>query len=254
MEGWDSPEVRSEFTDREADHGAWASPVYLGSRPITLGGTIDAPSRSALENAFDQLRAAAGLTDTVITVWESTPKQATVRRSGKPLMQYVTDTKATWSVMVTAADPRRYGTSLQSGTTMLPSTTGGLTLPIVLPLTIAATTVSGQVDAANAGTFSTRPVLVIDGPVVAPQVLAAMPDGSVKLLNYSQDLASGEQLAIDTDAHSVILNGTTSRRRFLALPTGWPDIPAGQTVSFKFQSTAYNATAMLTVRWRSAWM
>jgi hypothetical protein len=41
LEGWDSPEIRAEFQDREADHGAWASPVYLGSRPITLA----APSR-----------------------------------------------------------------------------------------------------------------------------------------------------------------------------------------------------------------
>jgi hypothetical protein len=254
LEGWDSPDVRSEFTDREADHGAWASPAYLGSRPITLTGTIEAPDRAGLESCMEQLRVAAALTDTQLTVREYTPKMAMVRRSGKLLMSYVTDRTATFSVMVTAADPRRYSTTLQSGTTMLPTTTGGLTPPLTPPLTISATTVSGQVDATNAGTFSTRPVVVIDGPVVAPQVLAAMPDGSVKLLNYSQDLATGEQLVIDTDAHSVILNGTTGRRRFLSLPNGWPDIPAGQTVSFKFQSSAYNATAMLTVRWRSAWI
>ena len=38
LDGWDSSEVRAEFTDREADHGTWASPVYLGSRPVTLAG------------------------------------------------------------------------------------------------------------------------------------------------------------------------------------------------------------------------
>ncbi|MFD0177275.1 hypothetical protein ACFVGZ_35915, partial [Streptomyces rochei] len=68
LEGWDSPDLRSEMTDREGDHGAWAGPVYLGARPITLGGTIVAPSQAALEEAMERLRVAAGLTDTLLTV------------------------------------------------------------------------------------------------------------------------------------------------------------------------------------------
>ncbi|NUS29822.1 MAG: hypothetical protein HOV92_37165 [Streptomyces sp.] len=254
LEGWDSPESRGAFTERESDHGAWASPVYLGARPITLAGTIVAPSRAALELAMDQLGAAAGLTDTVLTVGEVTPKQATVRRSGKPLMQYVTDTRATYSVMVTAADPRRYSTTLQSGTTYLPSTSGGLTLPAALPWTLSATVVAGEVDATNAGDFETRPVFTISGPVASPQVLCQMPDGSVRFLNYSQDLLTGDVLVIDTDAHTVILNGNASRRRFLTTPTGWPVFPAGSTVACLFRAGGYNSTATLTATWRSAWI
>jgi len=253
LEGWDSPDVRAEFTDREGDNGSWASPVYLGSRPITLGGTIIAPSQSLLEQAMDQLRAAAGLDDTTLTVWEGVPKQATVRRSGKALMQYVTDTVATYSVMVTAADPRRYDTTLQTGSTGLPLTSGGLTLPATLPWTLSATTVAGQITAFNAGTFETRPVLILNGPVTGPKILAQLPDGTVQFLTYSQDLASGEQLVIDTDAHTVIVNGQASRRRFLTIPNGWPTIPAQSTVIFQFSASAYNASALLTARWRSAW-
>ncbi|MFJ8603385.1 phage distal tail protein [Streptomyces shenzhenensis] len=254
LDGWDSPDSRSEFTDREGDHGAWASPVYLSSRPITLAGTIVAPSQALLERAMERLRAAAGLTDTVLTVWETVPKQATVRRSGKPLMQYVTDTTATYSVMVTAADPRRYGTTLQAGSTLLPSTTGGLAPPLTPPLTSTAVTVQGQITAFNEGTFETAPVLIVDGPVTAPQILVQMPDASVVFLNYSESLGEGEQLVIDTDAHSVILNGNASRRRFLTLPTGWPKIPAEAVVTFQFRSSSTNSTAQLTVRWRSAWL
>ncbi|MFF1281045.1 phage distal tail protein [Streptomyces sp. NPDC058299] len=253
LEGWDSPEVRSAWTEREGDHGAWASPVYYGSRPITLGGTIVAPSRVLLEQAMDQLRAAAGLTDTLLVVQESTPKQAVVRRSGKPLMQYVTATTATYSVMVTAADPRRYGTSLLTASTNLPSTTGGLTLPAAAPWLLSATVVAGQVDAVNAGDFETRPTITINGPVVAPQIQAQMPDGSVRLMTYGQDLASGDVLVIDTDARTVTLNGAVSRRRFLTTPSGWPTIPANSVTSFLFRSTAYNSSATLTAAWRSAW-
>lgn len=255
IEGWDSAEVRSEYTDREADDGAWASPAYLGSRPVTLAGTVTAPDRTTLEDALERLRAAAALTDTTLVVYElATPKQATVRRSGKPLMAYVTDRIATYSVMVTAADPRRYSTILQSGTTALPFTTGGLTFPATFPIAFSATTVSGQINAVNSGAFDTRPVLTIAGPVIAPTVSGLYLDGTVRQLIYSQNLQSGDVLVIDTDAHSVILNGSVSRRRFLTVPSGWPTIPAGQSVNYQFQSSTYNASAMLTATWRSAWM
>lgn len=254
LEGWDSPEIRSEFQEREADHGAWASPVYLGSRPVTLAGTVEAPDRASLDTALDQLYVAAGLGDTTLTVWESTPKQATVRRSGKLLAQHVTDRTATWSVMVTAADPRRYGTTLQTGTTGLPSTTGGLTFPVTFPVTFSATTVSGQINAVNVGSMDTRPIITITGPVVAPVVSALYPDGSVRQLIYSQDLATGDVLVIDTDAHTVVLNGVVSRRRFMTVSGGWPTIPAGGSLNYQFQSSTYNATTTLTASWRAAWM
>jgi hypothetical protein len=253
LEGWDSPEVRAEFTEREADHGAWASPVYLGSRPVTLAGTIVAPSRDLLESAMERLRAAAALTDTVLTVWETVSKQATVRRSGKLLTQYVTDTKATFSVMVTAADPRRYSTTQQSGTTGLPATTGGLAFPSAFPLTFSATVVSGQINAVNSGSADSRPVLTITGPVVAPVIAALYPDGTVRQLIYSLDLVTGDVLTIDVDARTVLL-GTVSRRRFMTVAGGWPTIPASSAVNYQFQSGTYNATAMLTATWRSAWM
>jgi hypothetical protein len=255
LEGWDSAEVRSEYTDREADHGAWASPVYFGSRPITLTGTATAPDRTTLEDALERLRIAAALDDTTLVVYElAQPKQATVRRSGKPLVAYVTDRIATYSVMVTAADPRRYSTTLQTATTGLPSTTGGVTLPATLSWTLSSTTISGEIDAYNNGTFETRPLLTITGPVLAPRVYCQMPDGSVKFLNFSQDLLTGDVLTIDTDAHTVTLNGNVSRRRFMSTPNGWPTIPAASTVSFLFKSGGYNSTATLTATWRSAWM
>jgi len=255
LDGWDGAEVRAEYTDREADHGAWASPVYLGARPITLAGTITAPDRVTLEGALEQLRSAAALSDTTLVVYElAGAKQATVRRSGKPLMAYVTDRIATYSVMVTAADPRRYSSTLQSGTAMLPSTTGGLTWPVTFPVTFSATTVSGVINALNSGTIETRPVLTIAGPVTAPSVAALYPDGTVKQLIYSLDLQTGDVLTIDTDAHTVILNGGVSRRRFMTVASGWPTVPAGASVTYQFQSSTYNSSATLTATWRSAWM
>jgi Phage tail protein len=251
-QGWDSPDVRADMTVRAQDHGAWPVEVFYGARAITLAGKIMAPSMPLADVALEQLFAAASLTDTVLTIGESIPKRAVVRRSGAVMAQRVNESVVDWSVIVSAADPRRYGTDLQSGATGLPITSGGLAPPLTPPLMVDASTVSGQVAAANAGTFETRPVLVLDGPASQPQIVAEYPDGT-RFLSYSQDLDAGDQLVIDTDAHTATLNGAVSRRRFLTVPNGWPTIPAAGTVLYQFTAAAFQPAARLTVQWRSAW-
>lgn len=254
MEGWDGSEVRAEYQVREYDHGAWAAPVYLSERPITLAGKVVAPDLIALDGAMEQLRAAAALTATVLTVYETVPKQATVRRSGKPLIRPMSDRVAEFSLLVTAADPRRYSTALQSQTTGLPVTTGGPSPPLTPPITLSASSVTGTINAANTGTIDCPPVLTIAGPVTAPRILVQQPDGTVQTLSYSQNLLAGEELVIDCNARTVVLDGTASRRRYLSVPLGWPLIPAGGTAVIQFQSTVYDASAMITAEWRSAWL
>jgi hypothetical protein len=253
LDGWDSPDVRTQYTDREADHGSWAGPTYLAARAITATGTITAPDLPALDTAMEQLRAAAALTDTLLTVYETTPKQATVRRSGRVLMDPVTDRIATYSVLLTAADPRRYSTTLQSQSTGLPSTSGGVTLPITLPLTITATTVSGAITLVNAGSLATRPVLTVTGPTTGGfTIIATRPDGSITQQTYTDTLLAGDVLVLDSDARTAVLNGTVSRRLYLS--GTWPEIPAQSQLALSWTCPAYDAAAMLTGTARSAWM
>ncbi|MFB7739565.1 hypothetical protein ACFC08_35500 [Streptomyces sp. NPDC056112] len=253
-DGWEGPETRQDQSQREADHGAWPAPAYLAERVVTLAGKVFAPSRAAADAAFEQLLSAAALTDTVLTVTETIPKQLTVRRSGKPLVKRLTATALEYSLQVTAVDPRRYATVEQYDTARLPITTGGLTPPLTPPLVSNAVTASGEITAANAGTFETRPVFVIDGPADRPEIVTQMPNGSVRFLTYSQSLYAGDQLVIDVDAKTCMLNGNVSRRRFLAVPSGWPVIPAKSAVTVQFRAAFYNSGANLTMRWRSAWM
>lgn len=254
LEGWDSPEVRSTLTDRESDHGSWYAPVYLGSRPVTLTGVITAPDGPSLDVAIEQLIATVSFTDTVLSVNESIPKRAVVHRSGKPIIQRQTDRVATYSILVTAADPRRYDVNLQTQSTALNSSSGGLAFPITFPVTFSASSVAGSITATNSGSMETRPVFTITGPATAPQIITLYPDGTTKALSYSSlsgGLGVGEQLAIDTDAHTV-LSGAASRRRWIS--GDWPTIPAFTTVQFQFRDSPYNAATLLTASWRSAWM
>ncbi|MDX3527135.1 phage tail family protein [Streptomyces sp. ID05-39B] len=251
LEGWYGPQTRTDIAPREADHGAWMGPVYLGERPITLTGVVHAPDRTTLEIALEQLLAACSLTDTDLTVWESTPKRCTVRRSGTPVIKRIGATAASYSLLVTAEDPRRYELNWQSSTTALPSTTGGLILPATMPWTIDATSVSGQIAATNTGSIASRPLFTIAGPVQQPQVSVLYADGTVRALAYADTLNTGDVLTIDTDAHSVML-GTASRRRYLS--GQWPEIPPNESVTIAFTAAAYDASALLTAQWRSAWL
>lgn len=252
LQGWDSADVRTQYSERQADHGAWAGPAYLAARAITLTGRIIAPDLPTLDSAIDQLSAAAALSDTLLTVTETVPKQCTVRRSGRLLLKWDTDRIASYSVLLTAADPRRYDTVLQSQSTALPSTSGGLTLPITLPITITATTVSGTITLTNAGTIATRPVLTITGPVTSPVIVATRPDGSTTQLSYSDTLGSGDVLVIDSGARTVVLNGSVSRRLYLS--GTWPEIPPQSSVTFSWSASSYDPAALLAGTCRSAWM
>ncbi|MFC4034535.1 hypothetical protein ACFO3J_24105 [Streptomyces polygonati] len=251
LQGWDSAEVRSTVTQRQSAHGAWMGPTYLGERVITLGGTITAPTAGLLDGAVEQLLAAVPLDDyATLTVYESTPKQVSVRQSGKPVIKYETDTIVTWSVLVTAPDPRRYGVDLRTATTGLPSTTGGLVLPAAPPWTISATTVSGFITAANEGSIAALPVFTIAGPVQQPRVNVQYPDGTVATIAYSQTLVAGDVLVLDCAEHTAVLGGA-SRRRYVS--GDWPVIPAGASVQILFGSALYDPAATLTVSWRPAW-
>ncbi|MGW1813275.1 phage distal tail protein, partial [Streptomyces sp. NPDC002125] len=130
--------------------------------------------------------------------------------------------------------------------------TGGITPPVTLPVTLDATTASGQITAVNAGTAATSPVLRIDGPVSMPAVYAQYQDSTVRQLDYAETINAGEFLVIDVDSKQAILNGTASRRRYLSAQ--WPVIPPGEAVTFQFFADTYDPAALLTVTWRSAWL
>lgn len=159
---------------------------------------------------------------------------------------------ATYSALVTAPDPRRYSTVLQSQTTGLPSVTGGLTLPVVLPITFSTTSTGGAFTLINEGSIATRPTFTVTGPAATFVISCTRPGGSITQLTYSDSIGVGDTLIIDTDAHTVMLNSTVSRRRYLS--GTWPEILPGSSLSVQWSALAYDAAAMLTGTCRSAWM
>lgn len=255
--GWSSGSATTQqVTQRQSDHGGYASGAWLVPKPLTPAVTITAPSKALRDIAVETLKAAASLTATTMRVQEAGyDRTRTVQRQGEPLVAkygYSADV----SLSLVAPDPRLYGTSGYTGSCNLPSTSGGLTFAFTFPFTFNATVSSGQIPVGNAGSIGSRPMLRITGPCVTPQVVLQNPDGSIQQLIYNGTLQTLDYLDLDCDRHTAILNGTASRRGLLTVTGGWPEISPGasaDTAALYFNASSTTGVPSLTASWFDAW-
>ena len=129
--GWDDGVVPTlEVMQKPRANGAWAGASFNAARHIAASGTVIGPSDVAVLDAISRLKLACSLSGVELIVDEGDgPLSATVRRSDQVLAT-VSGLSASWSIQVVAVDPRKFGVSL-SGSTGLPSSSGGLTLGTV---------------------------------------------------------------------------------------------------------------------------
>lgn len=155
------------------------------------------------------------------------------------------------SLEVIASDPRIYDAVLQTLTTGLASSSGGMTFPFTFPFTFGTSGTGGQFQVTNSGNFAVRPILTIKGPVDTP-IIENTTAG--KKLRFTLVLASTDTLYVDLDAHTVLLNGTASRRSALTSDSQWWELAPG-TSTLRFSNAGvYQAAASLSVPFRSAWI
>lgn len=244
VDGWEgSPASTLSVTQKPRGAGGWAGLAYLGSRSMAMAGRAFAPDAAALSAAIDRLNAACAPFDTELTVMESGRERwCMVRRAGD-VIPVTTDLSATWSIQVVAPDPRKFSAPL-TASTGLPSTTGGLTVPLTVPFSIAATTVSGQVSLTNPGNESGPVVLRIDGPCTGP-VITHVGSGLSLVFASSLVLNAGEWLTVDTEARQVLANDQASRNGYVT-SRGWFSFVPGEN-TFTFTAAAYTSGALLTV-------
>ncbi|MFG2046130.1 hypothetical protein ACGFIW_01700 [Micromonospora sp. NPDC048935] len=135
----------------------------------------------------------------------------------------------------------------------LPSTSGGLTVPITVPFTIGAVVTSGRQTITNAGKKPTGLLLRVDGPVVEPRV-SLLTSAGTGIVRVWVTLTAGQWLDIDTAARTVYINGTVSRRGLTSVEgIGWPVLPGGESAELAFDASSYDSSALLTARWRDAY-
>lgn len=246
LNGWDTPaEVTERLEQRNADHGGWLRRGYYQPRDIELRGGLYGHDWAALSQAWSQVVAAVPSFDPV-TLTVATPGspvlQTTVVQGGSPILERTDGW--TFSFSLLAADPRRYSTIETVASTAMTATSGGLSLPLSLPLSLGATKTSGVLTVTNEGDMPTRPTLRVFGP--CPPL--AITHSSGRRLVVPDPVGAGQVLTIDTDARSAVVDGTATR-----VVTGtWFELEPGVN-EIQFSSASYDPAARLSVSFRSAW-
>lgn len=254
---WDAPSPRLSLSTRPGEHGAFDGPAFLESRVVSLKGACHATDRASSRRARDIVASVCGdpslglLTLTVTNSGNPT-RQAAVRRSAETKTQYrgggIT---FDWSIILTAPDPRRYAAALSTQFTGLPTAgAGGLVFPLVFPLVFGTGTSGGELSLVNGGTIAMWPVWTIRGPVTGPAI-TSLTSGQALVFDPTFVVPAGQDLIIDTDAKTVLLQGVNVRNRLFT--ASWFRLTPGTTaVRFSAVSGA-DPAAKLTAVWREAW-
>jgi hypothetical protein len=254
LKGWDGPSAVGQMIQRSADHGAWPSAAYYGPRLLTLSVTARAPSQALRDQAKERLVQAVPVSDLATFVYdEPTPKQAYVRQVGGAniAMTFPNLVDAEFSIPLVAPDPRKYATVPFSGTATLPAPViNPLTLPVTLPVGFPGSvpSIDSAVTCVNAGTFETRPVITVSGPITSPQIVNAVTGQVISFTGLS--LAATDQLVLYTDNRQCFLNNS-----FYAadVNSAWWVLEPGVTQVY-LTGGNFAGGATITVAYSSAWL
>jgi hypothetical protein len=244
FDGWGSPGSSLEVVGKPRQPGAWAGDGFTGPRYMAVRLQIVAPTPALLNSTLNDLNNAVSVDDSLFTVAEAgMTRWCMVRRTDEVIHGKVTDRIANFAFQVVALDSRKLGEPL-TGSTLLPSTTGGLTIPYTVPYSINAVQVSGQVNLFNPGNEAGPVTLRIDGPTVGPIVTHV---GSAQSLVFASSLTLGvgEWLDIDMDRREVLANGQASRSGWVT-SRGWSSFLPGDN-TWAFTAAGYDPASQLTV-------
>lgn len=253
FDGWDgSPAPTLTLTQRGRGHGATGSESFLTPRYLKAEGFIHAPTHSALRDAMDRLNGAVKLDEFVLIVAHDTSvRHAVVRRQGENIIKQLTDKLASYSILMSAEDSRKFG-DLVSVTTRLPFSEGGLIRPSTWPRTWTGVSHTGKVSITNPGNEQAPVWLRLDGPLPAGGH-AVSHAGSKRTLTFATQLAlgPGEFITVDMDRKEVLAQGIEPRQGYVS-SRGWFTLDPGEN-EVSFTSVNYSAAANLTVTTKPSW-
>lgn len=250
LDGWAATKPTLSLQQKPRQSGAWAGDSFSGPRSVTASGKIFAPDAGSLRDAIDRLNSAVSLAPTMLQVTEAgSTRWVNVQQSDDVIVQWLMPTIATWSIQVAATDWRKFGQTM-TGSTGLPATYGGLTIPFTIPFTIDATTVSGQVNLFNPGNESGPVVLRIDGPYVGP-VVTHVSTGDQLVFSSSLTAGAGEYLLIDMEKRTALANGQSSRAGYIT-SRGWSSFTPGSN-TWAFTAASFDPNSLMTVSAVPSW-
>lgn len=252
----DLPTVDSFDSPRDARWGSDDGTDLARDRVATFSGELFTATDAGMASLLDGLRDTLTVGPVGTLAWRHPGEgvrfvYARCRRRSIPVNHRRSVLSAVWAAQLVAVDPLIY--SAASTTKSSARTTGGtgFTPPFTPPFTLGAA-VAGTVRVTNAGSASARWTARLAGPLTNP-VLTNRSTGArlAFTANGGLTLAAGEYVDLASDARSVLLAGTASRRSQLSLDSRWFDLPPGHT---DIELTADSGTGTFAITWRSAWL
>lgn len=251
LKNWDGMggvDTVGQVVQKGGDHGTFATPQWYGARLLTLTVQATARTQALRDVARAYVQQAFPVSDLATLRWdEPVPIQLGIRRTGKIVETYMTLVDVVFSVPLVAPDPRKYSTALRQATATQAALAAGLAPPLTPPFTLPAGAPAMAVSCTNGGSFETRPVVTITGPIVAPAVVNQVTGQVVSFSGVT--LAATDVLAVDFLNKNPLLNGVY---RPADTSSSWWVMPPGTTT---VQVTGTGATgSTMTVAWRDAWI
>lgn len=257
LDGWDdTAPVDVQVSSRGNRDGDVPSGHFpLRSRHLTLAGWMLCTTRTAALQAFTLMCREAFPSNADLTLSRVEPdatKQLTVRRAGaieRPTSTNMTGPEFRFVVPLQAFDPLKYAMTpdISATTGVSGASVGGVVVPVLVPAMFAGASGQGNmITVSNVGSYDTRPLTTITGPLPAGWRWGNDTTGAQLLLDV--DLGTADSLELDHRTESVRLNGYTVAP---TLTGDWWTLVPGVNVLRLFGD--YSAAATVTVTGRSAW-
>lgn len=237
VRGLDSAPFRETTRDHEGVDGGFLDAEFEKARPIILEGTIyDDPNN--LENFLNILKANYAPSTVLVPFYFKAPNSDEKILFVKPQgVRYDWDSDRRLGVtraqfLVYAEDPRIY-TNVENNVTIPLGgfATEGFGFPLSFPFAFGTTLETGTaVTLTNSGNRSTPVEFTIFGPSSEPSIIN---ETLGKALSFDLDIATTENLVVNTYYRTVRLNGVINRRNALRDPN-WFDLEQGDT-TIRFQ-------------------
>lgn len=260
LNGWeDLPGLDMGAAAKPTKSGSWAGKPRAQSRIVTL--------ELEIRTGVDQMAAA------IRALRAATPKSATadeaplvIRLHDETLMAFgkisgrVIPVSHSYSQALTPTatlqwlcmDPRRYELVERSVTISAPAAgSGGLAYPLTYPLSYGTPGSPATGTCTNFGNEPTSPLLVFTGPLTTPKLINATRGWA---LEFNITIEAGQTLVVDTDAGTVLLNGTTDRlytRSNFSVPVEYFELDPGAN-NLSLLADAFGPGAQVQVTWKSA--
>lgn len=251
----DLPPIRAADLAKSGAHGSYAGLDLMGERAVVIKLALLGVDRPSYDTLVQQVTAAFSPQplELPLLCGDSGNRRINCRprKLSAPRKQpYHGTWNAEVQVELVATDPRIYTAAATVLTTGLAAGSGGMTFPAMFPISFGSAGAGGTVAVTNAGNFATDATYTVTGPLVNP-VIDNITTGLTLQLGIT--LASGDSLVLDTNARSVILNGTASRTSALLVGSAWWSFPPGTTL-LRFRNSGGFTASVLTVTFRSAWL